>query len=96
MQAVGIATFASLLSEYLRLAERGETVLVTDRDRVIAELVPPRPEHGLGPGAILLAEAVRQGFVRPPLSGPTRAPAPKRAAPWIELALELDQDREDR
>ena len=51
----------------------------------------PSPEW-----AKVQAEAVRQGFVRPPLSGPTRAPAPKRAAPWIELALELDQDREDR
>ena len=29
------------LSEYVRLAAPGETVLVTDRDRVVAEIVPP-------------------------------------------------------
>lgn len=29
------------LSEYLRLAAAGETVLISDRDRIVAELVPP-------------------------------------------------------
>lgn len=33
----------SRLSEYIRLAASGETVLVTDRDRVVAEIGPPRP-----------------------------------------------------
>ena len=31
------------LSEYVRLAAGGETVLVTDQDRVVAEIGPPSP-----------------------------------------------------
>ena len=31
--------------EYLRLAEIEETVLVSDRDRVVAEIVPPEPSN---------------------------------------------------
>ena len=43
MRSVGIKVLKNKLSEYVRLAASGETVLVTDRDRVVAELVPPRP-----------------------------------------------------
>jgi hypothetical protein len=32
-----------LAREYVRLAAGGETVLITDRDRVVAEIVPPQP-----------------------------------------------------
>jgi antitoxin (DNA-binding transcriptional repressor) of toxin-antitoxin stability system len=42
MRAVGLQVLRNRLSEYVRLAARGETVLVTDRDRVVAEIVPPR------------------------------------------------------
>jgi prevent-host-death family protein len=42
MRAVGLKTLKNKLSEYVRIAARGETILVTDRDRVVAELVPPR------------------------------------------------------
>ena len=42
MRAVGLKVLKNKLSEYVRLAAEGETVLVTDRDRVVAELVPPR------------------------------------------------------
>jgi prevent-host-death family protein len=40
MRSVGVKVLKEKLSEYLRLASSGETVLVTDRNRVIAELVP--------------------------------------------------------
>jgi antitoxin (DNA-binding transcriptional repressor) of toxin-antitoxin stability system len=40
-RAVGIKMLKNKLSEYVRLAASGETVLVTDRDSV-AELSPPR------------------------------------------------------
>ena len=42
MRAVGLKILKNRLSEYVRLAASGETVLVTDRDRVVAELVPPQ------------------------------------------------------
>ena len=42
MRAVGIKALKNRLSEYVRVAASGETVLVTDRDRIVAELGPPR------------------------------------------------------
>ena len=41
MRAVGLKVLKNKLSEYVRLAQGGETILVTDRDRVVAELTPP-------------------------------------------------------
>ena len=40
MKAVGVKTLKAKLSEYLRLVKSGETVLVTERDEVVAELRP--------------------------------------------------------
>ena len=41
MRSVGLKVLKNKLSKYVRLAAAGETVLVTDRDRVVAELIPP-------------------------------------------------------
>ena len=41
MRSVGIKLLKNKFSEYIRLAAEGETVLVTDRDRVMAKLGPP-------------------------------------------------------
>jgi antitoxin (DNA-binding transcriptional repressor) of toxin-antitoxin stability system len=43
MRSVGIKHLKNKLGEYIRLAAEGETVLVTDRDRLVAELGPPAP-----------------------------------------------------
>lgn len=45
MKTVGIRELKNRLSEYLREVRSGESVLVTDRGEVIAELSPP----GRGP-----------------------------------------------
>ena len=42
MRAVDLKVLKNKLSEYVRLAQGGETILVTDRHRVVAELVSPR------------------------------------------------------
>jgi prevent-host-death family protein len=42
MKSVGVKQLKARLSEYLRLVRSGETVLVTDRDEVVAELRPAR------------------------------------------------------
>ena len=42
MKAVGVEQLRARLSEYLRLVRTGESVLITDRDEVIAELRPAR------------------------------------------------------
>jgi antitoxin (DNA-binding transcriptional repressor) of toxin-antitoxin stability system len=62
MRAVGLKVLENKLSEYVRLAAGGETVLVTDRDRVVAELVPPREGRSPFPSDAMLAELVRRGW----------------------------------
>ncbi len=42
MKVVGIKQLKAKLSEYLRIVKTGETVLVTERDEVVAELRPAR------------------------------------------------------
>lgn len=42
MRSVGLEVLKNNLSEYVRAASGGETVLVTERDRVVAELHSPR------------------------------------------------------
>jgi antitoxin (DNA-binding transcriptional repressor) of toxin-antitoxin stability system len=96
MRAVGIKVLKNKLSEYVRLAESGETVLVTDRDRVVAELTPPRAGRAEMLADGMLAEAVRKGWLKPPVGG--RSEPPKRApvAPLRELLNELTKDRDER
>jgi prevent-host-death family protein len=43
MRTVGLKTLKNKLSEYVRLVAAGETIVGTDRNRVVAEIVPPRP-----------------------------------------------------
>ncbi len=97
MRSVGLKVLNNRLSEYVRLAAAGETVLVTDRDRVVAEIVPPRAERSPILADALLADAVRQGWLSPPAapgSGPPPAPTPIMTVQ--QLLAELDGDRSDR
>jgi antitoxin (DNA-binding transcriptional repressor) of toxin-antitoxin stability system len=48
MKVVGIKQLKARLSEYIRLAKAGETVLVTERDEVVAELRPSRRQTPIG------------------------------------------------
>ena len=45
MKAVGVKQLKARLSEYIRLVKSGETILVTDRDEVVAELRPAHRER---------------------------------------------------
>ena len=96
MRSVGLKVLKNRLSEYVRLAAAGETVLVTDRDRVVAELGPP----ATGRSPILedarLAEAVRRGWVTAPSVGSLQ-PVPRAPiAPLEDLLAELAADRDGR
>jgi prevent-host-death family protein len=42
MTTVGLKVLKNKLSEYIRLVDSGETVVVTDRGRIVAEIVPPQ------------------------------------------------------
>jgi antitoxin (DNA-binding transcriptional repressor) of toxin-antitoxin stability system len=48
MKAVGVKQLKARLSEYVRLVKAGETILVTDRDEVVAELRPARRQRRTG------------------------------------------------
>jgi antitoxin (DNA-binding transcriptional repressor) of toxin-antitoxin stability system len=97
---VGIKVLKNKLSEYVRLAASGETVLVTDRDVVVAELRPPAPGRADIVADAQLADAVRNGWIRGARSPRHTADGtPPRGAPVAtieEILGWLDETRADR
>lgn len=96
MRVVGIKVLKNRLSEYVRMAAAGERVLVTDRDRVVAELGPPQTATPEAIGEARLAEAVRIGWLRPPVLPAGWVPPREPVAPLAELLSELESDRAER
>jgi antitoxin (DNA-binding transcriptional repressor) of toxin-antitoxin stability system len=96
MRSVGLKMLKNKLSEYVRLAAGGETVLVTDRDRVVAEIVPPQSGRSPLLADALLAEAVREGWLTPPALAGGGPPPRKPVMTLRQLMQDLQQDREDR
>ncbi len=95
MRAVGLRVLKNRLSEYVRLAASGETILVTDRERVVAELSAPRDGRAATVNDALLAEAVRKGWLTPAV-GPTTGQPPRRPVTRLQTLLsELDADRSE-
>jgi antitoxin (DNA-binding transcriptional repressor) of toxin-antitoxin stability system len=96
MRAVGLKVLKNRLSEYVRLAAGGETVLVTDRDRVVAELRPPAP--GRSPLVVdaILADAMRQGLLSVPLRVAEGPPERRPVATFADVMAGLAADRGDR
>ena len=95
MRSVALKTLETQVSDFVHLAENGETVLITDQNRVVAELIPFRQPGPFAdnPG---LAEAVRKGWITPAevVSG---EPPPRLPVVSVkELLQELDEDRADR
>jgi antitoxin (DNA-binding transcriptional repressor) of toxin-antitoxin stability system len=99
MKSVGVKQLKSRLSEYLRLVRGGETVLVTDRDEVVAELRPTRKQPSIADSLDeILDSLAERGEV-------TRATLPKRRWRWKTTGLGLaagsarvllDEVRDDR
>jgi antitoxin (DNA-binding transcriptional repressor) of toxin-antitoxin stability system len=96
MRSVGLKVLKNKLSEYVRAAEAGETVLVTDRDRVVAEIGPPRKEEHPLMKDPFFARGVREGWLTLPTETGPLPPPPKGIMTLAELMEELDKDREDR
>lgn len=96
VRAVGLKVLKNKLSEYVRLAAGGETVLITDRDRVVAELAPPEKTRSPLLADALLAEAVRQGWIRPPALPAAGPPPRKPVMSFHDLLREMEEDRADR
>jgi prevent-host-death family protein len=87
--AVSVRDLKNRLSEHLRRVQTGESMLVTDRGRPIAELVPLRPESLTH--AQRLAQLADAGEITLPRGGkkpkPIR-PARVRGRPVAETLLE--------
>ena len=66
MRVIGIKALNSRLSEHLRFASSGETILVTNRNRVVAEIGPPRGTGGTFTDDPGLVEMIRRGELTPP------------------------------
>ena len=94
MQSVDVKLLNSHLSEYVRLAASGETILCTDRGWVVAEIEPPKQSRNPLLADSLLADAVRKGWLRPPVLPPKSAPPePRPVATLNELVAELGKGR---
>jgi antitoxin (DNA-binding transcriptional repressor) of toxin-antitoxin stability system len=73
---VGIKELKNNLSAYLREVRRGARVLVSDRNRVVAELHEPRAGYATDlPVDPKLAEWIEAGLVSPPTVRKAKLPA---------------------
>ena len=97
MRRVGLKILKNKLSEYVRLAATGETILVTDREKVVAELIPPQHGHDVMAENEWIAEQVRKGIIKPAKLPPGPPPRPRHPVmSFDELMKEIERDREDR
>jgi prevent-host-death family protein len=94
MHTVGMKILKNKLSEYVRLAAAGETIVITDRGRAIAELVPPRPPQHES----FIERGVREGWLTPAKNrgGVPPRPKPVPGLTFEQLMADLERDREDR
>jgi prevent-host-death family protein len=93
MRTVGLKTLKNKLSEYVRLAAAGEAVVITDRGRVVAEIVPPRSKK-----EGVIERGIREGWITP-AKQPFGPLPPGKRVPGLsfeKLMEDLARDREDR
>ncbi|MBN1344860.1 MAG: type II toxin-antitoxin system Phd/YefM family antitoxin [Phycisphaerae bacterium] len=66
MKTVGVKALKNNLSRYLKLVKQGETILITERDEVIAEMHEPtiRPAHEGSRWEAFLNRLEREGRLR--------------------------------
>ena len=89
MRAVGVKKLKAKLSEYLRAVKTGETLFVTDRDEVIAEI---RPVSGRLPPRNDI-EDILEGLAQ--AGELQRARTPKGDWTWKPCGLGLSKDTVD-
>ena len=98
MRTVGLKILKNKLSEYVRLAAAGETVVITDRGRTVAEIVPPRPPQEGETRESVLERGIREGWITP-ATHPGKGPLPRKPVKgysFEQLMADLERDREDR
>jgi prevent-host-death family protein len=97
MQTVGIKTLKNRLSAYLRAVAAGDTVLVTDRGQVVAEIVAPRVRKDASSAEQLIGELSRKGLLAPARVAPgARLPRRVPVADFDAVLRDLDAGRAER
>src|SRR5258707_8364865 len=92
-KTVGLKDLRTNLSEYVRAAAAGETIVVNDRGRPVAEIGPPnRPKK-----ESVIERGIREGWIRPAVRGPDWPPKGK-PVPGLtleDILADLDEARKD-
>ncbi len=95
METAGVAKLKAGLSHYLRSVKRGEEVLVTERGKPVARIVPIAPDENER-----FAELVRQGIMKPGRPGGISpdliSDLPLANVPREVILRVMDEEREDR
>lgn len=89
MNTVGVAELRQNLSKYLRLVDRGERLVVTERNKPVAELGPP-PSTGQA-----LDRLIAEGRLARPLRSSLPKPLQLTGDPQA-LSRALDEIRGER
>ena len=84
MRTVKIAELKNRLSYYLRRVQRGESILVCDRDRVIARIERVGADASSGADTEWLDRLERRGIIRRGSGKPSRE--------WLERKVPLGAD----
>ena len=97
MHSVDIKTLKNCLGEYIRVASAGQTVLVIDQGRVVAELVSPRVCVDTPSDESVLGDLLRQGLLAPgKVRCETRLPRRRPVTQINAVLCELDASRAER
>ena len=93
MRRVGLKVLKDHLSEYVRAAKAGETVVITDRGEAVAKLIPAKPPQDES----VIERGIREGWIRPAVRGPDWPPKPTPVEGYTleQLLADLDEDRKD-
>jgi len=96
MKAVKIAELKNRLSYYLRRVQRGESILVCDRDRVIARIERVEADTSMPEDeAEWLNRLERRGIIRRGAGKPTREWLAQRPLVRADVVAALLRDREE-
>jgi antitoxin (DNA-binding transcriptional repressor) of toxin-antitoxin stability system len=95
MKTVGIRELKNRLSEYIREVRSGESVLVTDRGEVVAELAPPGQGTADGdvPAALLALAKGGLATLGAPGDASLYPALPRKRTRRVTAAQLLDEER---
>jgi len=93
MERVSVSKLKDQLSAYLKKVREGQTLLVTDRNKPIARLVPIADQEN---DSERIARLVAQGIVTPPKGPPVSIEEIRRRRPVVPGAGLLEALLEER